>query len=77
MYSIFFSNFPSLALKIIVNTSSSPEFGQRFDSDMILEAAIDVFVCLCVCVCVCAFMKWNNTQYVNKGVVKRSHWFSR
>ena len=40
MHLIFLSNFPLLALKITVNTSSSPEFGQRFNSDMIVEAAV-------------------------------------
>ena len=71
MYYFFLSNFPSLALKIIANTSLSPEFGQRFDSDMILKAAIGVYVCVCVCVCVCIY-EWNKIQYVNKGVVKPS-----
>ena len=59
----FSSNFPSLALKIIANTSSSLEFSQRFNSDMILEAAIDVCVCIHI---------WSKIQNVNKGVVKRS-----
>ena len=61
MYFIFLSNFPSLAQKIIANTSLSLEFGQRFNSDMILEAAI-----------VACMHEWNKIQYVNKGVVTRS-----
>ena len=61
MYLIFLSNFLSPALKIIPNTSSSLEFGQRFNSDMMLEAAIGV-----------CFHEWSKIQYVYKGVVKRS-----
>ena len=61
MYIIFLSNFLSLALKIIANTSSSLEFSQRFDSNMILEAAIGVCI-----------REWSKIQYVNKGIVKRS-----
>ena len=60
----FLSNVPSLAQKIIANTSSQ-EFGRRFNSEMILEAAIDV------CVCVYIHEK-GKIQYVNKGVLKRS-----
>ena len=50
MYLIFLNNLPSLAQKIIANTSSL-EFSQCFNSDMILEAAIGV----------CVFM--NGTKY--------------
>ena len=60
MYLIFLSNFPSLAQKIIANTASL-ELGQRFDSDVILEAAIGVCI-----------HEWSKIQHVNKGVVKRS-----
>ena len=59
--SFFLSNFLVLALKIIANTSLSLEFGQRFNSDMILEAAIGVCI-----------HEWSKIQYVNKAVVKRS-----
>ena len=61
MYLIFLSNFPFLAQKIIANTSSSLEFSQRFNSDVILEAVIGVCI-----------HEWSKIQYVNKGVVKRS-----
>ena len=61
MYFFFLSNFPTLAQKIIANTSSSLELGQRFDSDLILEAAIGVCI-----------HEWRKIKYVNKGVVKRS-----
>ena len=62
MYLIFLCTFPSLALKIIANTSLPLEFGQRFNSDMIMEAAIiSVWI-----------HEWGKIQYVNKGVVKRS-----
>ena len=61
MYYFFLSNFQSLAQKIIANTSSSPEFSQRFNSDTIVEATIRVCV-----------HKWSKIQCVNKGVVKRS-----
>ena len=44
MYLIILSHFPSLAQKIIANTSSSLEFSQRFNSDTILEA--DIGVCI-------------------------------
>ena len=54
----FKSNFPPRAQKTIANTSSLLEFGQRFNSDMILEAAI--VVCI---------HEWSKIQYVNKGVV--------
>ena len=50
MFLIFLSNFPSLAQKIIANTSSSLDFSQRFNSDMILEEAL-----------VCVFM--NGAKY--------------
>ena len=58
---MYFFNCQSPALKIIANTSSSLEFGQRFDSDMILEAAIGVCI-----------HEWSKLQYVDKDVVKRS-----
>ena len=61
MYFIFLSSFPLLAQKIIANTSSSIEFSQQFNSDMILEAAIGVCI-----------HEWSKIQYVNKGVVKLS-----
>ena len=60
MYLIFLNNFPWLFIKIIANTLSL-EFGQRFDSDMILEAAIGVCI-----------HEWSKIQYVNKGVGKLS-----
>ena len=60
MYLIFLNNFPWLSIKIIANTLSL-EFGQRFDSDMIQEAAIGVCI-----------HEWSKIQYVNKGVGKLS-----
>ena len=60
MYLIFLSSLPLLAQKIIANTSSSIEFCQRCNSNMILEAAIAVCI-----------DEWSKIQYVNKGV-KRS-----
>ena len=64
MYFISLCTFPSLALKIIGNTSSSLEFSRRFHqrhADMILEAAIRVCI-----------HEWSKIEYVNKGVVKQS-----
>ena len=55
------TNFLSLALKITANTFLSLEFGQHFNSEMILEAAIGVCI-----------HEWSKIQYVNKGIVNQS-----
>ena len=61
MFILFLSNFPLLALKINANSSSSLEFGQHFNSNLILGAAIGVCI-----------HGWCKIQYVNKGIVEGS-----